>query len=161
MPRVWSLNALAEEFEFDRRRVTRLMKDVPPDGKIQGRFPGWYLKTAVPVLFGLHEDAGSEEGTQEEVDPDTLHPKDRKDWWDGTKTMIFLKKEAGTLITNEDHRRVLSIALQDLLHEIEPLPDILERDCEAPPEMVMKTQEIVDQARQRAYERGLETTDPT
>lgn len=153
-PQLWTKHALSEELGLPRQRVTKLLRNVPPDGKVQGRHNGWYLATAIPVLFGLDD-----QDPDAVVDPDKMAPKDRKDWWDGTKTQVMLAKEAGRLILDDDHRRVMAIVIQEIINEFEPFPDLLERDCGASREMVVKAQGLVDRVRQLAYERALRATE--
>jgi hypothetical protein len=53
--KLWSLSALAVEFDMDRRTVAKRMSLVPPDGSLNGTdgADAWLLTTAVPALLGI------------------------------------------------------------------------------------------------------------
>lgn len=42
---LWSIRALAEEFDLDRQTVARRLEGVPPDGLIQAKHPGWRVSS--------------------------------------------------------------------------------------------------------------------
>lgn len=46
---LWSINALATEFDRDRRTVALALKNVRPDGRLKGH-AAWHLDTALAVL---------------------------------------------------------------------------------------------------------------
>lgn len=144
--RLWTRNALAEALCIDRRSVHNRLEDLKPDGYLNDRYPGWFLRNAIPRLFARTE-AG------DVVDPDDLSPKERRDWWEGTKTMVNLQEKAGELIPVDDVRRQMSTLVQSIISEFETLPDILERDCGADPGMVLRVQAAVDKVRESTYHR--------
>jgi hypothetical protein len=47
--KLWSLNALSTELDYDRRTVALALKNVRPDGQLAGH-PAWFLDTALNVL---------------------------------------------------------------------------------------------------------------
>ncbi len=49
-PRLYTLNALATELDRDRRLIGRALREVPPEGKVEGRRPGWRMTTALAAL---------------------------------------------------------------------------------------------------------------
>lgn len=158
-PRLWTKNALAEELRIAPKRVTKLMRGVPPDGRVNrlgqpvgsGGYDAWYMTTAIPILYEFEDEP--EEGYERSIDPELLLPKDRRDWYEGTKTRLYLEEQARNLIPASESRREMALLVQNLIAEFESLPDLLERNCGADPDMVLEAQHIVDKARQLAYER--------
>lgn len=148
---LWTRAAIADELGIDRKRVTRLLRGVEPDGKTgkNKRYDGYLLKTVIPVLYGLDEQG--EEGAAP-TDPDSLDPKGRRDWYEGTRTKQALEQAAGLLVTVADHRRSLAEFATAVVAGFENLPDIAERDFGLPPEVVQLTQDAVDRARALAHE---------
>jgi hypothetical protein len=49
--RLWSINALATELDMDRRTVASRLRNVPPDGRLNGN-PAWHLPTALEAING-------------------------------------------------------------------------------------------------------------
>lgn len=47
--KLWSLNALATEMDYDRRTAAAALQKVRPDGHLSGK-PAWRLDTALAVL---------------------------------------------------------------------------------------------------------------
>jgi hypothetical protein len=47
---LWSVNALALEFDMDRRTVTQVLRTVRPAGRLKGH-PAWYLREAAAALL--------------------------------------------------------------------------------------------------------------
>lgn len=49
MKKLWSINALATEFDLDRREVAKRLTGVRSDGQIAGHLP-WHLDSALAVM---------------------------------------------------------------------------------------------------------------
>lgn len=47
--KLWSVNAIAAELDYDRRTVTKRLATVAPDGTVGGH-PAWHLDTVLSVL---------------------------------------------------------------------------------------------------------------
>ena len=47
---LWSINALALEFDMDRRTVTQVLRTVRPAGRLKG-YPAWRLRDAAAALL--------------------------------------------------------------------------------------------------------------
>ena len=47
---LWSVNALALEFDMDRRTVTQVLRTVSPAGRLKGH-PAWHLREAAATLL--------------------------------------------------------------------------------------------------------------
>lgn len=50
-PKLWSINALATEFDLDRRTVAKRIKGITPAGELAGK-PAWRLADVVGPLMG-------------------------------------------------------------------------------------------------------------
>lgn len=48
--RLWSISAAAVELCRDRRTIAGVLKDVPPDGDIDARTKGWWLRTILDAM---------------------------------------------------------------------------------------------------------------
>ena len=66
---------LAAEFEIDKKRVFRLLKGVPADGRTDKGYDGYHFVTVVPFLFQQPEV--NEDG-DDQFDPAALPPRERK-----------------------------------------------------------------------------------
>jgi phage terminase Nu1 subunit (DNA packaging protein) len=86
-----------------------------------------------------------------ESDPEKLSPKDRLDWYRGTREKTRHMMEAGDLIPARDYELALSNALKTVAMTLESLPDLLERDAALPPEAVDKSIAIIDRLRDGLY----------
>ena len=54
--RLWSKSDLAVELERDRRTMSDVLRNVPPDGELNGR-PAWFIMTAVRAMSGPRANA--------------------------------------------------------------------------------------------------------
>ena len=142
---LWTRNALSSEFRLNYRRVTRLLKDVEPDGMTGNGYEGYLLTTAVPVLYGHTELL--QDG---EINPDLLDPKERRDWYEGSRAKMRLAEEAGQLVPADVMRREMSLVVTAMVNEIENLPDILERDCGFGIKAILKAEQAVHNVRMLA-----------
>jgi phage terminase Nu1 subunit (DNA packaging protein) len=86
-----------------------------------------------------------------DTDPEQLSPKDRLDWYRGTREKTKHMMEAGDLIPAAEYERALSTALKSVAMTLESLPDLLERDAAIPPEAVEKTIQIIDRLREQMH----------
>lgn len=86
-----------------------------------------------------------------EDDPEKLPPKDRLDWYKGTRERTRHQQEIGELIPAADYERALSDSLKTVAVTLESLPDILERDAGLPGAAVEKAIAVIDALRERIY----------
>ncbi|MDZ7683710.1 MAG: DUF1441 family protein [Gammaproteobacteria bacterium] len=115
------------------------------------RVIGWQAFS--PTKSAIPDAPGTGRRRETTVDPEEMQPKDRRDWYEGEKTRLFLECEAKTLLVGEDVRRGTAILIQAVLGPFITFPDLLERDHGASPEMVVAAEQLVDQLREEAYER--------
>ena len=62
--KLWSISALAEQLNMDRRTVTARLKNVAPDGELNGH-RAWFLITAIETCIVNRQTAGKYDLDQE------------------------------------------------------------------------------------------------
>lgn len=134
------------ELDIDRKRITRLITGISPDGQVNDQYDGWYLITVIPVIYGLNKE-GKEEGR---TNPDKMDPKSRKDWYDGTDTKIKLEEKTSLVIPAEEVRRGMATLANDIVQEFEKLPQLFEHDCGFDADVIQIARDAVDRVRMMA-----------
>jgi phage terminase Nu1 subunit (DNA packaging protein) len=84
-------------------------------------------------------------------DPEKLNPKERLDWYRGTRERTRHQQEIGELIPAAEYEQALSSSLKQVAVTLESLPDLLERDAGLPGPAVEKAIIIIDALRERLY----------
>lgn len=87
------------------------------------------------------------------ADPDALDPFKRKAHYQAELDKLRIERERGELIPRIEVEETLAHALKLLGHELETIPDILERDTGATAQQLVKIEAIVDAVREQIYER--------
>ncbi|MDZ5641658.1 DUF1441 family protein [Enterobacter sp. A103] len=144
----WSISKLAEAFGIDRRTVKSRLAEarVPVVGNVRGS-PVFELKEAAPALFRPTSS----------LDPDDLHnpntmpPKERKDWYDSEKGRVWLEKELRQLIPEHEVTSVYAAAIKAVVQQLETLPDRLERDAGMMPKDLAMVQNTIDDLREALF----------
>lgn len=145
----WSMSALAEEFNIDRKTVAKLIKGMSPCGSNRGRAVYRIKDVSSPIVKYFLAAEGVR--SPEDFDPDDLHPKDRKDWYDSELKRIQHDKVTGELIpaeivANADAAKNKKIALA-----LDTMADVLERDVRLTPDQVTAVNRILDSIRNDLY----------
>lgn len=140
----WSKSALAEEFELDRRTVAKLLEGIPPTGEHRGR-PVYRIAEVAPAFVrygkGSRTPISIDPETGSMLDPDDMHPKDRKDWYDSELKRLQLETQQGRLAEAETVRELLADVFGRVKSWASTIADRLERDASLTPE---QTQAVVD-----------------
>jgi phage terminase Nu1 subunit (DNA packaging protein) len=84
-------------------------------------------------------------------DPEKLSPKDRLDWYKGTRERTRHQQEIGELIPAAEYETALSTALKSVAMTLESLPDLLERDAGISGQAVERSISVIDALRERIY----------
>lgn len=104
-----------------------------------------------PWVFDLLQLAewrfGGQKSVAEEVSPEDMPPKERRDWYEGEKVRIELEVRKGNLITLDEYRGEMARILKQLAYWVETLPDALERKCALEPSVVSSLQAESDSER--------------
>jgi len=135
--KLWSISALAEEFEIDRRTVKKKLLDIVPAGKLSGA-NAWHMKDAAGVLADIAimpEDF---------ADPSKLPPGVRDQHYSAELKRLTFEERERILIPETEYHADLSAALKLVVNTLENIPDILERDCNLSGETVERCIEVID-----------------
>ncbi|SEI90555.1 Protein of unknown function [Azotobacter beijerinckii] len=146
--RLWSINALAEEFGIDRRTVKRRLEGIPPVGETKGH-PAWRLRDVVVAVMGPQVAAP-------EDDPDKLPPAERLTHYRAEREKAKWLAEQRFQIPVDEVEEVVATAFKSLASALDTLPDVLERDCALRPEEVERVISVVDGAREALYQQLLD-----
>lgn len=141
----WNITRLADAFGMDRGTVRRRLREagVVPSGQKNG-VSVYALKDAGPALFG---DVVTGTG----ADPDEMHPKDRKDWYQSENERIKLEKEMRSLVPVEEVHREMSRLAKSIASSLDSLPDLLERDAGLPADAIDLVEGVTDNLREQMY----------
>ena len=140
--RLWSINALSEELDLDRRTIKKYLVDIPPDGEIRGN-PAWHLISCIHLLVKPKELA-----SQSSIDPDLMSPEDRKHHYDAELKRFSLEEKLGTYVHMEVFRERAAEIIKATVGALDRVADALEREARIPPEQVDLVIKITDTVRQ-------------
>lgn len=105
-------------------------------------------------LRALAEWRYSSNATQDAAsDPESLSPKDRLDWYRGTRERTRHMQEIGELIPAAEYEAALASALKAVAAGLESLPDLLERDAALSGPAVERAINVIDGLRDTIYRR--------
>lgn len=150
-PRLWSINALADEFGIDRRTVKKRLEGIAPAGESSGGHPAWRLRDVAGAVLGLR--APVPDGV---VDPDTMPPKERLDHYRAEREKSKWEQEQRISIPAPEVEAVVAAAFKVLSQGLDTIPDVLENDCALGPAEVERSIEVVDGIRDSLYQQLLE-----
>ena len=144
----WHITKIAQAFGLHRDTVRRRLSEagVVPAGK-QGNASTYHLKDVGPALF-----SESSRALPEDMDPQGLPPKDRKDWYQSENERVKLERELRNLVSVEEATREMSRLAKATASTLDGLADVLERDAGLNPEAVLRVQEITDSLREQMYQ---------
>lgn len=148
--RLWSINALAEEFGIDRRTVKKRLEGIPPAGETSGH-PAWRLRDVAIAVMGPQASA-----QLYGIDPAELPPKDRLDHYRAEREKIKWEAEQRLSIPAPEVEQVVATAFKALSQGLDTLPDVLENDCALGPDEVERVIKVVDGIREGLYQQLLD-----
>lgn len=141
---LWSILALSEQLQRPWNTVKRKLKQVPPDGEINGK-PAWFLSTAAPHLV---EPA---EKSERKKDPEEMDPRDRLDWAKGDETIMRNQERARLLVPIIEVREEMATMTKIFVTGLDTLPDVLERKAALTPKQAEILQAHCDDLRERIH----------
>lgn len=144
----WSKNALASEFNIDRRSIDKLIKNIAPCGKKSGH-PVWALRDVL-IPIARYLDNGFDIDP-DNIDPEKLKPFDRKAWFDSEIQRVKFETQMGQLIPADEVAAVEAEKNKRIALHLETMADVLERDCGLNAEQVSRVNQIVDNTRAEMY----------
>ncbi len=148
----WSISRISSAFGMARETVSKRIESagVVPAGRVRG-YLVYALRDVGPALFS--ETAGLNSGT---IDPNSLDPKSRKDWYDSELARIKLEREMSQLVEASDMARSTAELIKSIINPMDGLVDTLERKVQGlPPEALERIQGVVDGVRQIMYEAAI------
>jgi DNA-binding transcriptional MocR family regulator len=150
--RLWSINALADEFGIDRRTVKKRLDGIAASGEVNGH-QAWRLRDVAIAVMGPQSAFA---GDPDFLDPDKLEPSDRLKHFQALREKSKWMAEERHLIPASEVEQVVATAFKSLAQSLDTLPDVLERDCAMGPDEVERAIEVVDAAREGLYQQLLE-----
>jgi hypothetical protein len=140
-----SVREFCDETGTDRETVAGRIKsaNVAPSVN-RGRWPLYRLRDLLRAAYTTTEDGA--------IDPDRLRPFERKAHYQAEHEKLRLQTERGELVSSIEVEQQLGALFKEISRTFETLPDILERDAGATPEMLARVERTLDEVRERLYQ---------
>lgn len=140
---------VAEWFEVSLPTVSAWIRSGCPFIQKGGRGTPWVFDLLAVAEWRYSRESKPDIPAKDSngFDPDDLAPKDRKDWYEGEKTRVFLEEKRRNLITLDEYRTEMARMLKHVAHAFEVIPDTLERKCALEPPVVIAMQTEIDALR--------------
>lgn len=147
----WNVTKLGKAFGLHRDTVRRRLQEagVDPVAK-QANAPLYSLEDVGPALFAQHYSSGSE------VDPEQMHPTDRRAWFQSENERLKFEKDQRHLVPDDEVAREMALIVKAVANGLDSLPDELERECGLTPEALDMVQSKIDALRESIYEEATE-----
>ena len=128
-----SVSELSRELEVTRETVNKRLResDIQPAGTRKG-YPAYRLRDAVRACVAEIAEKS------EVVPPELLPPRARKDFYMSEDFRIKTELAKKNLVHVEDVRAEMARLVKPIVHTLDIIPDILERDCYIPTAAVEK-----------------------
>lgn len=111
----------------------------------KGKGEVYRLKDALEAIYLVDQEG--------QVDPDKLDPYNRKLFYQAELEMMAVNEKRRHLIPLEEHENEVARIIKLILHELEPLPDLLERDTNMSPMQLSIVDAKISGLREAIYER--------
>lgn len=85
------------------------------------------------------------------INPDSLAPMDRRAYYQAENEKLRLEIERGRLVPADEVERAHGQIFGTLVHGLETLPDVLERDCGLTSDQVQRVESHIDALRESLY----------
>ncbi|MBV2127932.1 DUF1441 family protein [Arsukibacterium indicum] len=144
----WSISRIAEAFGLDRRTVSAKIKaaHIEPTGVRKGH-PTYHLSDIGPALFGSQVT----DLPPAFMDPASMLPKDRKDWYQSERERLKLETELKELVPAADVARGYADLVKAVVNPLDSLIDELESKVGLSGEALDRVQIIIDGLREEMY----------
>lgn len=138
---LFSISQLADMCSVDRRTMAKILSDVDAKEKRRGHNVYSFAATAYPIgnyLVNGQIQGGDARKRSHSVgmgdaafsdDPDDMHPKDRKDWFQSELYRTTLETTQKKLIPAEKFVAALGQLFKAVKSTLVTLPDVLEQDA--------------------------------
>lgn len=139
---------IARLLNITERRLQQLAREGIVPKAAHGKYP---LAGCVRGYIMYLQNAGvNAEGN---IDPEKLDPFKRRAWYQGEHEKNKLAIERGELLTSIDVEQTFGSTFKLIADFLDTLPDILERDCGASAQMVLKIERRIDALREDLHSR--------
>jgi len=151
----WSISRLANEFQMDRRTVSKRIEKsgVAPMGK-RGGSNVYQLAAVAPYLVD-----SVVAGAGDVVDPRDLPPMERRAFYQSENERLKVEVTVGALVPAAEVEADYAALIKLMVQWIDTLPDVLERDCALKPEDLVRVQKSCDNLRQKMYDSAIADDD--
>lgn len=142
----FSITRLAVMFGHTRETIGRKLKEsgVKPCSK-QGGYPVYDLKDVAEFTGGTYVESPN---TENFINPDRMHPKDRDSWYSSEIKRRKLEKDEGELLDKNETQEKVADLLKKIALTFDTLADVMERDVGLSPEQIEKIYEVSDNVRE-------------
>lgn len=148
----WNITRIADALGFHRDTVRKRLREagVAPAGK-KGNSALYRLADAAQALYAEPAMA-----LPEELTPDKMMPKDRKEWFQSENERLKFQERTRELIPEGEYREELAANLKQVVAFFDSLPDRMERRRLFTPEQLMALEAESDALRQFLYQQLIE-----
>lgn len=140
-----SVAVVAKLLDLSERRIQQLVRQGVLSKTDRGKYD--LLLAVREYVRYLHQN---NEPTSK--DPEEMLPKERLDWYRGTRERTNHLKEIGELVPAVEFERALAKALKTLAAQLETLPEIIERQAGLDGAAIDRVIVAVDAMRQKLYD---------
>lgn len=146
-----TISQMAELTGIHRSTISGRLKNLPLAPGSNEKRKSFRIADVLTALFKtpVSDSCG-------DLTPESMTPKERKDWYDSEKGRIWLDREQRRLIPADEVVSVYSVLVKTTVSLLETLPDVLERDAALPPDAVHRVQSVVDTLRDDLQSRSYE-----
>lgn len=145
-----SLSSLAREFGMARETISKrlLAAGIQPSGRNRGN-DVYRVGAAARAIVAA--DYGGVAGPV--IDPETLGPKDSKDYWGGRNEKLKYEKDSGLVIEAPDHDDAVAELAKIFILTADSITDMLERRCGLLPDQLEVVENSINEIRTQLAEK--------
>lgn len=139
---LYSVNKLSQALGKSRDLIMHRIARIEPVKKINGH-DVYHLRDVVQLI-----DDNIDHTVK---NPDSLAPRERKDWYEGESRRIEILKKQSQLLNADDVRETWAESLKAVMLRLDTLVDVVERDVGLDSEQIKSMQSIIDLQREQLY----------
>lgn len=144
---------IARLLNITERRLQQLAREGIIPKADRGQYP---LAGCVRGYVTYLQNAGvNAEGN---LDPEKLDPFKRRAFYQGELDKLKVAVERSELVPSFEVEQMFATVFKQVAEFFDTLPDILERDCGATSQMVLKVEALLDRLREELHKQILEQT---
>lgn len=125
-----SLNKISQMAGISRETVqNRLNAAGVKQADIRNGFPVYDIWQAAEAIL-------APKVTLDYSNPEDMPPKERRDWYAGTRDKLLIEKAEGNLLDYSETKQIVAEIIKPALQIFDSIPDNLERDYSIPPKAI-------------------------